>query len=96
MATGLNFLGTFCGNWIYIRYRGKNGLRDWILENAPNFHNSLMEFKEFVAFSPFPIMLVAAFILFYYRDAIQFRRDLVLFVGRLIMVSWFCRRFSTC
>lgn len=88
-ATGLNFLGAVSGNWIYMRYRGQNGPRDWILDNVPSFHKILMEFKEFISLLPFPLMVMATFILFYYRAVMQFRRDLALFVGISIMVSWF-------
>jgi hypothetical protein len=77
-----------------MRYRGQNGPRDWILEHVPNFHNGLMEFKEFVTLFPFPIMLATAFILFYYRAAMPFRRDLALFVGISIMISWLFLAFG--
>ena len=88
-ATGLNFLGAVSGNWIYMRYRGQDGPRDWILDHAPSFHKVLMEFKEFISLFPFPLMLMTTFILFYYRTAMPFRRDLALFVGISILVSWF-------
>jgi hypothetical protein len=88
-ATLLNLLGAISGNWIYMRYRGQGGPRDWILENVPFFHKVLMEFKEFVTLFPFPIMLTTTFILYYYKADIQFRRDLALFVGISIFISWF-------
>ncbi|MCX7089326.1 MAG: hypothetical protein NTV00_14900 [Methylococcales bacterium] len=87
-ATALNFLGAVSGNWIYMRYRGENGPKDWILANAPAFHNYLMEFKEFISLFPFPLMAAVSFILYYYGDAIQVRRDLTQFVGITILVSW--------
>lgn len=93
-ATGLNLLGAISGNWIYMRYRGQGGPRDWILEHVPNFHNGLMEFKEFVTLFPFPLMLATTFILFYYKAVMQFRRDLALFVGISIVVSWFFLAFG--
>lgn len=87
-ATLLNLAGAISGNWIYMRYRGQDGPRDWILERVPTFHNVMMEFKEFVSLFPFPLMLCAAFLLFYYRDALTQRRDISRFVGLLILVSW--------
>ncbi|NOT84237.1 MAG: hypothetical protein HOP02_05500 [Methylococcaceae bacterium] len=87
-STALNFLGAVSGNWIYMRYRGENGPRDWILKNAPDFHNYMMEFKEFVTLFPFPLMAAVTFILFYYGDDIHVRRDLTQFVGITILVSW--------
>lgn len=93
-ATGLNLLGAISGNWIYMRYRGQGGPRDWILEHVPNFHNGLMEFKEFVTLFPFPLMLATTFILSYYKAVMQFRRDLALFVGLSILVSWFFLAFG--
>jgi len=89
IATVLNFLGAVSGNWIYSRYRGQDGPRDWILANVPNFHNILMEYKEFVSLFPFPLMLATSFILFYYRTVIPERRDLTLFVGIMIFLAWF-------
>lgn len=93
-ATGLNLLGAISGNWIYMRYRGQEGPRDWILEHVPLFHKVLMEFKEFVTLFPFPLMLATTFILFYYKAVMQFRRDLALFVGLSILVSWFFLAFG--
>lgn len=84
----LNFLGAVSGNWIYMRYRGEDGPRDWILKNAPEFHNYMMEFKEFITLFPFPLMVAVTFILYYYCEAIHLRRDLTQFVGILILVSW--------
>jgi hypothetical protein len=87
-ATLLNFLGAVSGNWIYMRYRGQDGPRDWILAQVPTFHNVMMEFKEFVSLFPFPLMLAASFILVYYGDGIRWRRDLAQFVGVLILAAW--------
>ena len=68
-ATLLNLAGAISGNWIYMRYRGQNGPRDWILEHVPSFHNVLMEFKEFVSLFPFPLMLSATGMLYLLRAA---------------------------
>ena len=87
-ATVLNLLGAISGNWIYMRYRGQDGPRDWILAHVPAFHNVLMEFKEFVSLFPFPLMLSATFMLYYYGMSIQIRKDLCKFVGITIWVSW--------
>lgn len=87
-ATLLNFLGAVSGNWIYMRYRGQDGPRDWILANVPTFHNVMMEFKEFVSLFPFPLMLAASFMIVYYGDLILWRRDLLQFVGIVILASW--------
>lgn len=87
-STVLNFLGAVSGNWIYMRYRGEGGPKEWILANAPAFHNYMMEFKEFVTLFPFPLMAAVSFILYYYGDAIHTRRDLTQFVGIIILVSW--------
>ena len=87
-ATLLNLAGALSGNWIYMRYRGQDGPRDWILNNVPAFHNVLMEFKEFVSLFPFPLMLAATFMLYYYGLPIQQRRDISRFVGITILVSW--------
>ncbi|MDD2759498.1 MAG: hypothetical protein PHH11_04305 [Methylomonas sp.] len=84
-ATLLNLAGAISGNWIYMRYRGQNGPRDWILEQVPFFHNVLMEFKEFVSLFPFPLMLSAAAISYYYGPL---RRDIARFVGITILLSW--------
>ncbi len=88
IATVLNLAGAISGNWIYMRYRGQDGPRDWILANVPDFHKVLMEFKEFVSLFPFPLMLAAAFTLYYYGMPIQYRRDITRFVGITILVSW--------
>jgi len=85
----LNLLGVVSGNWIYMRYRGQDGPRDWILAQVPAFHNVLMEFKEFVSLFPFPLMVAVTFTLFYYGDRIHARRDLTQFVAIGILVSWF-------
>lgn len=87
-ATLLNLAGAISGNWIYMRYRGEEGPRDWILANVQTFHNVLMEFKEFVSLFPFPLMLAATFMLYYYGLPIQYRRDMMRFVGITILVSW--------
>jgi hypothetical protein len=87
-AALLNFLGLVSGNWIYMRYRGENGPRDWILKNAPSFHNNLMEFKEFVSIFPFPLMLCVSFILFYYGKPAHLRRELTQLIGLIIILSW--------
>lgn len=88
-ATGLNFLGAVSGNWIYMRYRGKDGPRDWILSQVPSFHNVLMEFKEFVSLFPFPLMLATSFLLFYYGDQVQNQRQIRQFIGTTVLASWF-------
>ncbi|MBD9357660.1 hypothetical protein [Methylomonas albis] len=87
-ATLLNLGGAISGNWIYMRYRGQDGPRDWILAHSPLFHKVLMEFKEFVSLFPFPLMLSATVMLYYYGLPIQIRRDLCKFVGITILVSW--------
>lgn len=84
----LNLLGAISGNWIYMRYRGQDGPRDWILGKAPDFHNVMMEFKEFVSLFPFPLMAAAVFILFYYGDGICRYRDIGQFAGILIFLAW--------
>ncbi len=89
IAIGLNLLGAISGNWIYTRYRGKDGPRDWILDHAPTFHMGLMEIKEFVSLFPVPLMTVTAFILFYYKAELQERREITLFAGLSIFLSWF-------
>jgi hypothetical protein len=88
-ASVLNLLGVVSGNWIYMRYRGQDGPRDWILAKVPAFHNVLMEFKEFVSLFPLPLMVAVTFMLFYYGDRIYARRDLTQFVAIGILVSWF-------
>lgn len=88
IATALNFLGVVSGNWIYSRYRGEEGPREWILAHAPTFHNVLMEFKEFISLFPFPLMLATSFILFYYRTTLPERRDVKVFVGLMILLAW--------
>lgn len=87
-ATLLNLAGAISGNWIYMRYRGQDGPRDWILAHVPAFHNVLMEFKEFVSLFPFPLMLTATAMLYYYGLPIETRRDISRFVGITILVSW--------
>ncbi len=87
-AFALNFLGAVSGNWMYMRYRGQDGPKDWILANVPAFQNVLMEFKEFVSLFPFPLILSSVFIMFYYGNALHIRRDLSQLVGVLILVSW--------
>jgi len=87
-ATLLNLAGAISGNWIYMRYRGQDGPRDWILDKVPDFHNVLMEFKEFVSLFPFPLMLTATFVLYYYGLPQPLRRDIARFVGITILVSW--------
>ena len=87
-ATLLNLAGAVSGNWIYMRYRGQDGPRDWILQHVPNFHNVLMEFKEFVSLFPFPLMLMATFTLYYYGLPQRLRQDIARFVGITILISW--------
>lgn len=87
-ATLANLAGAISGNWIYMRYRGQDGPRDWILGQVPAFHNVMMEFKEFISLFPFPLMVSASFLLFYYGDGIQRRRDLTQFVGVTILIAW--------
>lgn len=87
-ATLLNLAGAISGNWIYMRYRGQDGPRDWILARVPAIHNVLMEIKEFVSLFPFPLMLSATALLYYYGLPMQTRRDLCRFVGITILVSW--------
>lgn len=87
-ATLFNLLGAASGNWMYMRYRGEGGAKEWILANVPSFHNIMMEFKEFISLFPFPLMLAVSFILFYYGDDIAERRDLLNFIGLLILTAW--------
>lgn len=88
LAAILNFAGAVSGNWIYMRYRGQDGPRDWILGQAPVFHNVMMEFKEFISLFPFPLMIAASFIVFYYGEDIHERRDLTQLIGVMILLSW--------
>lgn len=88
-STLLNLIAAISGNWIYMRYRGENGPRDWILKTIPDFHNILMEFKEFVSLFPFPLMVIVSFALFYYQDNLQSRHDIKQYVGIVIMAAWF-------
>jgi hypothetical protein len=87
-ATVLNFLGVVSGNWMYMRYRGEGGAKDWILAHTPTFHNVMMEFKEFISLFPFPLMLAVTFMLFYYGDAIAEQREVLNFIGILILIAW--------
>ncbi|MBV5301612.1 MAG: hypothetical protein J0649_07525 [Methylococcales bacterium] len=87
-ATVFNLLGAISGNWVYMRYRGEGGAKDWILSHIPTFHNVMMEFKEFVSLFPFVLMLSVSFMLFYYGNAIATRRDILNFVGILMLLSW--------
>jgi hypothetical protein len=87
-ATVFNLLGAISGNWVYMRYRGEGGAKDWILSHVSSFHNVMMEFKEFVSLFPFALMLTVTFILFYYGNAIATRRDILNFVGILMLLSW--------
>lgn len=87
-ATAANLLGAISGNWIYQRYRGQDGPRDWILDKVPDFHNVLMEFKEFVSLFPFPLMLAVLFILFYYGADIQRHTALKQLAGVAILLAW--------
>jgi hypothetical protein len=87
-SAALNFLALASGNWIYMRYRGEAGPREWILKHTPSFHNNLMEFKEFVSIFPFPLMLCVSFLLFYYGKPILQRRELTQLAGLLILLSW--------
>jgi hypothetical protein len=88
-ATTLNFVGAVSGNWIYMRYRGQDGPKEWIMQNAAEFHKVLMEFKEFVSLFPFPLMVVATFALFYYKDHIHLRHDMKQFIAIIMMAAWF-------
>jgi hypothetical protein len=88
-ATVLNFLGAVSGNWIYMRYRGQDGPKEWIMQNAAEFHKVLMEFKEFVSLFPFPLMVIATFTLFFYKDRINLRHDMKQFIAILMMAAWF-------
>jgi Ca2+/Na+ antiporter len=47
-----------------------------------------MEFKEFVSLFPFSLMLAVTFMLFYFGDAISTRRDIMNFIGILMLLSW--------
>ena len=87
-AAVLNFLGAASGNWMYMRYRGEGGAKDWILAHTPLFHNVMMEFKEFISLFPFPLMSAVTFILFYYGDTIVGQREVLNFVGILILIAW--------
>jgi hypothetical protein len=71
-----------------MRYRGEGGAKDWILAHTPTFHNVMMEFKEFISLFPFPLMLAVTFILFYYGDAIAEQREVLNFIGILILIAW--------
>jgi hypothetical protein len=89
-STILNLLAAISGNWIYMRYRGEGGPKEWILKSAvPDFHNVLMEFKEFVSLFPFPLMVIVSFALFYYKDSLQSRHDIKQYLGIVIMAAWF-------
>jgi hypothetical protein len=88
-STFLNLLAIISGNWIYMRYRGQDGPRDWILQTVPDFHNILMEFKEFVSLFPFPLMVIASFIVLYYKNTLHTRHDIKQFLGIIIMSAWF-------
>lgn len=87
-STLLNLLGLISGNWIYMRYRGEGGPRNWILDNVPEFHKVLMEFKEFICLFPFPLMLAVSFSLYYYGEHLQQRRDITQFIGLTLIISW--------
>lgn len=93
-ATVMNLLAAISGNWMYMRYRGEGGAKEWIVSHVPNFHNYMMEFKEFVSLFPFPLMLAVSFILVYYGDDITEHRDVLNFVALLILTAWLFLMFG--
>ncbi|WP_460035192.1 hypothetical protein [Methylothermus subterraneus] len=88
IALAANLAAALSGNWIYMRYRGEEGPRDWILANAPAFHNVLMEFKEFVSLFPCLLLTTAVFCAFYYGEQVLRRRELAQFFAVLILAAW--------
>ncbi len=88
LALTANLAAAVSGNWIYMRYRAEDGPRDWILANAPGFHNLMMEFKEFVSLFPVLFATVCVFASFYYGELILKRRDLAVTLASLILLTW--------
>jgi hypothetical protein len=79
------------GNWIYIAYRaaGPNSPRSYFLENMPAIHEIFFEFKEFMALFTLPLIVSAAFVIWYYGDQLRLRPALRNLVAVALVLVFF-------
>jgi hypothetical protein len=85
----LSFLAIVFGNWLYIYYRAKEGPRTYFKANMPAIHGIFFEFKEFAALFTLPLMVAAAFILWYYGARVLDRPWLRYSVAVLLALAFF-------
>jgi len=83
------FITIVFGNWIYIGYRAKGGVREWLLANNPEAHKIFFEFKEYMALFTLPLAVLAAYLIFRYDLALLDRRWLRVTVAVVLALTFF-------
>ena len=83
------FITIVFGNWIYIGYRSKGGVREWLLANSPEVHKIFFEFKEYMALFTLPLAVLAAYLLLRYDMALFERRWLRVTVAVVLALTFF-------
>jgi len=83
------FLTIVFGNWIYVGYRAKGGVREWLLANNPEAHKIFFEFKEYMALFTLPLAVLAAYLLVRYDMALFERRWLRITVAVVLALTFF-------
>lgn len=83
------FITILFGNWIYIGYRSKGGVREWLLANNPEAHKIFFEFKEYMALFTLPLAVLAAYLLYRYDMGLLERRWLRVVVAVALALTFF-------
>jgi hypothetical protein len=83
------FITIVFGNWIYVGYRAKGSVREWLLANNPEAHKIFFEFKEYMALFTLPLAVLAAYLLIRYDMALFERRWLRVTVAVILALTFF-------
>ena len=89
VMSALTFITIVFGNWIYVGYRSKGGVREWLLANNPEAHKIFFEFKEYMALFTLPLAVLAAYLLIRYDMALFERRWLRVTVAVILALTFF-------
>ncbi len=87
-SAAMSFFTIVFGNWVYTAYRAKGGAKSVLLVSSPDVHNIFFEFKEHLALFTLPIMVGAAFALWYYDKGILTNKYLRAGVALAFLIGW--------
>ena len=89
VAATMSLITIVFGNWIYIGYRAKGSVREWLLANNPEAHKIFFEFKEHMALFTLPLAVLAVYLLYHYDMGLFERRWLRAVVAVILALTFF-------